>query len=93
MSTHYKICGGWGNRISWSLPEQFHKEHTSETRFDVDGHQRNIPKIGDTLEGEFQSGLRQFKFVSVKPCYDPPDMFLAQVKPIPPNNGRASEGK
>lgn len=84
MSHAYHICSGWGNRISWSRPEQFHVEHTDDTRFDVDGHQERIPKIGDTLEGEFKSGHRKFRFVSVKPCWDPPDQFFAQVKPIPP---------
>lgn len=80
MSHAYKMCSGWGNRISWTRPEQFHVDHDDDTRFDVNGHQHRVPEIGDTLEAEFEKSVRRFKFVSVKQCWDPPDQFFAQVK-------------
>lgn len=64
---------GWGNNISW---------------FDWDkrmivGHLITIPKVGDELRANLQSGkVGRFLITVVEPCRDPRDMFFATVSDI-----------
>ena len=78
----YTIGGDWGDAIHWSDPEQFQQSITHETTFRVYGFKSSIPRVGDTLKGEFIKSWMWFTFVSVEPCGDPPDMFFADVRCI-----------
>lgn len=78
----YSIGGSWGDAIEWTDPSQFKKEITDKTRFSVHGWKQRIPKVGDELVGEFKKSTIWFRFVGVKPCGNPPDMFFAEVVPV-----------
>ena len=81
MANKYKIGGGWGDSIQWQHPERFMKEElTSESLFAVYGFKQKMPKIGDTLIGEFTKSYMHFVFTEVEPCTDPSDMFFATVR-------------
>jgi hypothetical protein len=82
LKADYKTGEGlWGNNIGWSQPEQFQKISDHKT-FKVYGHCPRIPKVGQTLLGEFVNSWIKFEFVEVRPCGNPSDMFFAEVKPI-----------
>lgn len=76
----FEIGGGWGNCIHWLSPEEFGKDHDSDTRFSVYGFKRDHPKIGDILIAEFEKSVRHFRFVAVRSMRDPRDQFFADVK-------------
>ena len=80
MKPHcYEIGGGWGDAITWMRPEQHQRDNDVNTRFDVSGHKWRIPEVGDLLTGDFAKSTRLFKFVEVRRCGDPPDMFFGAV--------------
>lgn len=61
----------WGNSIS------FFNWNTRQ----LVGHTTPHPSVGDELLMLMQSGkTARFKFVTVKPCVDPSDMWFATVK-------------
>lgn len=78
----FKIHGGWGDSIEWSDIEQFNKNANETTLFGVVGWLPDIPKIGQTLYGEFVNSHRLFKFVSIERQLDPRDMFFGKVRCI-----------
>lgn len=80
----YTVGGIWGDAIQWNSPEQFNtsKPYTSETKFSVVGWKQKITRVGETLVGEFERSFMLFKFVSVRECLNPSDMFFAEVSPI-----------
>lgn len=78
----YTVGGHWGNAISWVNPERFNTPYDYDTEFRVVGWKTPKPKVGDALKGEFTGSWVWFEFTEVNPCYDPPDMFFAIVKPI-----------
>lgn len=82
MKAKYKIGGGFGNRISWSNLNEFESGGLEERIFSVNGHVPNLPRVGDTLMGEFVKSFIKFEFVEVDPCLDPPDMFFGKVKAV-----------
>lgn len=41
-----------------------------------------VPLIGETLMDEFNKSFIKFKFMKVERCFDPSDMFFADVTPI-----------
>ena len=62
---------GWGDSIGWM---------NWETRR-LHGHTTPLPKEGDELLAEMQSGKTgRFRFAKVEPCYDPSDMWFATVE-------------
>jgi len=64
----------WGNNL------QFCKwEHPTGS---VVGWLCNKPEAGDELLARFERGVAALRFVNVKPCGDPPDMFFADVEYI-----------
>lgn len=75
----YEISNNWGCSVVWSNTSQF-KKWNKETIFDVSGHQAVIPKIGQTLKGDFAKATIVFEFISVSTCRNPTDMFFAKVK-------------
>lgn len=76
--TVYTIGGGWGNSIQWS--------DTSTWR--VHGWKYRIPEVGDELRAPMTSGKTcRFVFLRVDHCWDPPDMFFANVYPIAYTDG------
>ena len=79
MLADYKLGGFWGCHVSLSDPKNFDPNAES---IRVYGHHPVRPKVGDTLMGEFQKSFIKFKFVKVKYCHDPADMFFAEVKAI-----------
>ena len=79
----YKIGGGFGCHVRWFKPEEFDAwQGDGEAMFSVWGHQPRIPKVGETLLGNFQTTKIKFQFVEVEQCRDPADMFFGKVKPI-----------
>jgi hypothetical protein len=81
MNADYKIGGGWGDHIEW-LVDDWSSVDFSKDKLEIAGHQRVTPKRGNTLVGEFEKSFIKFKFLDVRPCNDPPDMFFATVKAI-----------
>lgn len=72
-ATLYAVGGGWGDRISWFGDELKR----------VSGHKQIIPREGDVLTCEMQSGKTGvWIFQKIDHCYDPPDMFFADVNGI-----------
>jgi hypothetical protein len=82
MCADYKICSGWGNSIAWSDATEFETNWNENSVFRVHGWQSKIPKVGQTLLGEFNTTWTKFEFVEVERCGDPRDMFFAKVKPV-----------
>ncbi len=80
MTADFTIHSGWGDHISWSNPEAF--DNGFEGEFRVNGHMRKIPRVGDTLMGEFGRSFVKFMFTEVKRMADPPDQFFGVVIPI-----------
>lgn len=70
--------------LYWTDKDQFDKRPLAENeKYDLVGFMfSNKPKVGQTVCGEFYRSWVQFEFTEVSPCYDPPDMFFAKVKPI-----------
>ena len=81
MNADYKIGGDWGNHIEW-LVDDWSVVDFNKDKLRVAGHKRVIPKRGDTLMGEFEKSFIKFKFLDVRQCSDPPDMFFATVKAV-----------
>ncbi len=81
MKADYRIHGGWGDHIEWLHPEDFESLNENSV-ISVWGHLFEIPRIGQTLMGEFKKSFIKFEFVEVERMPDPPDMFFAKVKPI-----------
>lgn len=81
MVADFKIHSGWGDHIEWLRPEQFNLGFDG-IEFDVHGHLRKIPNVGDTLVGEFKRSFVKFKFVSVRRMSDPQDQFFGKVVAI-----------
>jgi len=81
MKADFKIHSGWGDHIDW-LSDDWSKIDMSKDLISVVGHLQIIPKVGQTLMGEFKKSFIKFEFVSVKTYSDPSDMFSAQVKAI-----------
>lgn len=79
MNADFKIGGGWGNHINWFSPSEFGKE---TAYYSVYGHKPNIPRVGQTLMGEFEKSFIKFEFIQVEQETDPPDMFFGKVKAI-----------
>jgi hypothetical protein len=77
--TEHEISSGWGDALNFMFPEEFQKPWTKRTKFTVTGHKRRLPKVGDRLKAEFQKSWMVFRFVEVKPCWNPPDMFFGKV--------------
>lgn len=75
----FTMGGGWGDAINWENPERFSKPFDEKTKFEVVGWKSPKPEHGDTLKAEFEKSWIWFRFVKVKPCGDPPDMFFATV--------------
>lgn len=75
----FTIGGGWGDIISideW--PKKDNKNLAS-----IHGHKNPIPRIGDILRVPCESGkTMRCKFVAVRPCGDPADMFFADIEAI-----------
>ena len=83
MVSDYNICSGWGDRISWSDVNQFNSwEGNEDAVFDVNGHQHKMPKVGETLKGDFNKSIILFEFVEVDQQHNPSDMFFGKVKPV-----------
>lgn len=78
----YKIGGGWGDRIEWLNPERFSEPFDEKTHFHVAGWKAVKPSVGDGLVGEFEKSRIWFRFVKIRHCGDPPDMFFAEVVPV-----------
>jgi hypothetical protein len=78
LNADFEIHSGWGNHIEWFHPEQF-KNLTNKTKIDVYGHLPVIPKVGQTLSGEFKNSFKEFKFVEVRKVDGIHDMFFAKV--------------
>lgn len=76
----FKIGGGWGDAINWNGNEQFNCQWQFGQKFECHGWKSPMPREGQTLCGEFTKSWCLFKFVKVKPCGDPPDMFFATVR-------------
>jgi len=75
----YKMGGGWGDAIRWFNEEEFEQEPTYETQFTVVRWKQRIPEVGDLVKGEFERSWITFRFVDVKPCGNPKDMFFGKV--------------
>ena len=71
--------GNWGDRIE--LRGEWPK--TTDDKLQVAGWKNPMPKEGDILLIPMQSGKTlKCKFIEVRPCGDPADMFFADVEPI-----------
>lgn len=71
MTKVVKVNGGWGNKI----------EFTNFDKGEIYGFCAVTPKRDDLVELKKPDGTKfWFRFVSVGPCYDPPDMFFAEVE-------------
>jgi len=84
LKADYDMGDGWGNSIRW-WPNgmQFVDRPLAHNEvYSVMGFKRSRPKVGDTLLDEFESSWVLFKFVEVRLCNDPKDMFFANVTPI-----------
>lgn len=84
ITADYECGSGWGNSIRW-WPDgmQFVDRPLAHGEvYRVMGFKRSRPKVGDTLLDEFENSWVLFKFVEVKLCDDPKDMFFANVTPI-----------
>ncbi len=69
----YIVGGSWGNKIQWLEVD----------KGKVVGWKSCRPTKGDLLEAPMKSGkVGVFKFVEVKLCGDPRDMFFATVEGI-----------
>jgi len=65
------MSGGWGNRI----------EFIDYEKGEVYGFCSITPNRDDLVELKNPDGTKSlFRFVVVHPCYDPPDMFFAEVE-------------
>ena len=84
MQCDHEIGGGWGCHISWNDHKNFEdsKLWNENTLFRVLGHLPNIPKVGESLLGDFTKSFVKFEFVSVDRCDNPRDMFFAKVKMV-----------
>ena len=82
MKGDYTLGGSWGNHISLMDSKGFSGLDLNTAAAAVSGHTTPRPKVGQTLVGEFQKSFIKFKFIEVKYCEDPPDMFFAKVKAI-----------
>lgn len=83
MKADYSIGGGWGDHIDWFYLDAFKTWDGNEDQlFRVHGHKQDIPKVGQTLMGEFENSFIKFKFMEVERMSDPPDQFFAKVRPI-----------
>ncbi len=78
----FEIGGGWGNSIQWWQPKEFHniKEGGIFSVYGFKSKPFKIPKIGDTLVGQFQKCWMKFIFIEVKWEDNPKDMFWGKVK-------------
>lgn len=81
MKADFTIHGGWGNHIEWTDDNQFNKLN-DKSKIDCWGHLPVMPKVGQTLMGEFENSFIKFKFIEVRQQNDPRDMFFAKVVPI-----------
>ena len=82
----------WGKSITFVFPERV--INLDEDIVRVGGHHPRIPKVGDILLAEMQKSWVMFKFIKVDACFDPPDMFFADVKAIAAKmKGGRDEGK
>lgn len=83
--TVYKIGGGWGDSIQWS---------EDKARWRVHGWKYRIPEVGDELRAAMTSGKTcRFVFLRIDRCWDPPDMFFADVYPVAYTDGSALQWK
>lgn len=65
---------GWGDSIGIS------GKGKDMTELRLYGHLTPLPVKGDIFRTKMQSGkTAEFIFKEVKPCFDPPDMFFADV--------------
>ena len=80
MTGEYEIGGGWGNAINWFPDNQFNEPFGPDKTFRVIGWKPRIPRVGDTIKGEFEKSWIWFEFVEVERCGDPRDMFFGTVQ-------------
>jgi len=81
MIADYTIGGYWGNHIEW-LVDDWSKVNFNEDTLEVAGHTPIRPEKGQTIMGEFNKSWIKFKFIEVRYCSEPNDMFFAKVKAI-----------
>lgn len=81
MQADYIIHAGWGDHIEWWNLNQGAINFNTE-QLEVHGHLTRIPRVGETLLGEFQKYWIKFEFVEVERPGDPPDQFFGKVKAI-----------
>lgn len=81
MQADHKIHSGWGHHIEF-MDGTFDGWKGEMKNFRVFGHLPRIPKEGETLIGEFENSFIKFQIQKVDRCFDPPDMFFADVVPI-----------
>jgi len=75
----FTVGGGWGDRIS---VDEWPKKNDGNLA-SVNGHKNPIPRVGDILMVPCESGkTMRCKFVAVRPCGNPADMFFADIEPI-----------
>ncbi len=67
---YWETGGGWANSIEWTEPNK-----------SVVGWKTPKPVKGDYLFSPMKSGRTGiFKFTNIKECYNPSDMFFADVE-------------
>lgn len=76
----YKVGGGWGDAIEWTIDSIDRFKKGEGEVFKVAGWKQRKPRIGDKLVGEFENSVIEFEFTKIKPCGNPADMFFAEVK-------------
>jgi hypothetical protein len=70
MTTVYEIGGYWGHHVEWF---NFEKRR-------IWGHKTPLPKVGDFVDCDMQSGQRcRFEIIKVEGQSNPRDMFFADV--------------
>lgn len=75
----FKMGGDWGNRIQ----QMEWPKKDNDNLATVVGWKNPKPRVGDELEVPMESGkMLLCKFVKVKNCNSPTDMFFADIKPI-----------
>lgn len=79
FNADYKICSEWGNRIGFIGDDSLGPEKDTCR---VSGHQRIIPREGQTLLAEYGQNWVLFEFTNVEPCFNSRDMFFADVKAV-----------
>jgi hypothetical protein len=83
LAADFTNHAGWGDHIDWTRSEEFrNKALHGDNLYSVDGHLPVLPKVSQTLLGEFERSYVVFEFVAVDIPGDPPDQFFGKVKPI-----------